>query len=230
MDSTAYNGNRVLSSPGFARPRQHVVGDCRMEALLTVKRTAPGPRAGVELRIVEDEHAFALFLPTGGPAEAVLRDNGRAVARRKIEPLRPGQRVSVTLENYDDLVVGRLRGRTLFEHPYDGNPTPKRRRQKVELGAAQADVVFHRVRVYRDIYYLDENPSPGRARRYALGADSYFVLGDNTAASSDSRHWRSPEVPRENLMGEAFAIFWPLHDVKPLSLSPRQNPARGGNP
>ena len=36
----------------------------------------------------------------------------------------------------------------------------------------------------------------------------YFVLGDNTNASSDSRAWGP--VPGENIVGVADVIYWPL--------------------
>lgn len=41
----------------------------------------------------------------------------------------------------------------------------------------------------------------------ALGADEYFVLGDNRTNSSDSRHWGS--LPPENIVGQAWISYWP---------------------
>ncbi len=35
----------------------------------------------------------------------------------------------------------------------------------------------------------------------------YFMMGDNRSQSCDSRVWGA--VPRENLIGEVFAIYWP---------------------
>lgn len=40
-----------------------------------------------------------------------------------------------------------------------------------------------------------------------VGADEYFVLGDNTANSKDSRHFGS--VPKENIVGRVLKIYWP---------------------
>ncbi len=35
----------------------------------------------------------------------------------------------------------------------------------------------------------------------------YFMMGDNRAQSCDSRVWGA--VPRDNLIGEVFAVYWP---------------------
>jgi signal peptidase I len=40
-----------------------------------------------------------------------------------------------------------------------------------------------------------------------VGANRYFVLGDNRANSSDSRAFGA--IPRGNIVGRAFVLLWP---------------------
>jgi signal peptidase I len=39
----------------------------------------------------------------------------------------------------------------------------------------------------------------------------YFFMGDNRVQSCDSREWGS--VPRKNLIGEVFAVYWPPNRI-----------------
>ncbi|HTU24242.1 MAG TPA: S26 family signal peptidase, partial [Pirellulales bacterium] len=53
-----------------------------------------------------------------------------------------------------------------------------------------------------------------RRAEFPLAADQFFMLGDNSPASKDSRIWadsRNPEyfVRRELLIGQALFIYWP---------------------
>jgi signal peptidase I len=40
----------------------------------------------------------------------------------------------------------------------------------------------------------------------------YFFMGDNRASSCDSREWGT--VPRANLIGKVFAIYWPPQRIR----------------
>ena len=45
--------------------------------------------------------------------------------------------------------------------------------------------------------------------------DALFVLGDNRNPSADSHIWGF--VPLENVIGKAFAVYWPLNNIRGLS-------------
>lgn len=56
--------------------------------------------------------------------------------------------------------------------------------------------------------YLKSVPDMGSSA-FVLGKDEFFVLGDNRAASFDSRRWGA--VPRANLIGRVWIRAWPLN-------------------
>ncbi|OGX24832.1 MAG: signal peptidase I [Omnitrophica WOR_2 bacterium RIFCSPHIGHO2_02_FULL_45_21] len=42
--------------------------------------------------------------------------------------------------------------------------------------------------------------------------DSYYVLGDNSSSSQDSRYWGF--VPKKNVLGKAMLIYWPINRMR----------------
>ena len=56
-----------------------------------------------------------------------------------------------------------------------------------------------------------KNPANNETH-FELKSDEYFVLGDNTLSSRDSRYWGF--VPRKNLIGKAVLIYWPCQRMK----------------
>jgi hypothetical protein len=43
------------------------------------------------------------------------------------------------------------------------------------------------------------------------------VLGDNSPASYDSRRWDQAGVAARHLVGKAFFVFWPVHQMRWLT-------------
>ena len=61
-------------------------------------------------------------------------------------------------------------------------------------------------------YYYNRGPFAQEGQKMLVPKDSFFVLGDNSASSQDSRYWGF--VPGKNILGEAIIIYWPLHRIR----------------
>ena len=78
------------------------------------------------------------------------------------------------------------------------------------------------VAIFRDIHYTAKNVGSGEPFEFKLEEDEFFVLGDNSPNSQDSRMWvrkgrgidgqllyREGIVPGDYLVGKALFVYWP---------------------
>ena len=104
----------------------------------------------------------------------------------------------------------------------NGNIEPK-----VRIFGSGKQILTH-VAIFRDIYYTIPPQRPGNScfattgNPFKLEKNEYFVLGDNSPASHDSRLWsnkgigingksvyRPGIVPHDYLVGKAVFVYWP---------------------
>ena len=61
-------------------------------------------------------------------------------------------------------------------------------------------------------YYYNRGDFARENEKIVVPKDSYFVLGDNSSSSQDSRYWGF--VPHKNLLGKAMLIYWPPRRIR----------------
>jgi len=66
--------------------------------------------------------------------------------------------------------------------------------------------------IFKQIYYYNRGEYSAEGQKIVVPKDCYFVLGDNSASSKDSRYWGF--VPKEDLLGKAMVIYWPLDRIR----------------
>jgi signal peptidase I len=143
---------------------------------------------------------FRLALPLGKGA-ARLTHNGVRVRAASV----PGghhKSLPVEVVLSDQRVRCLVAGKQIIE--YDFEPTPVEGPAEgpaLAIGAAEAAIEVGQLEVLRDVYYTH---GPGGPRQYRLTASEYFVLGDNSPHSRDSRTWGAGGVTAGLLLGPAL--------------------------
>ena len=66
------------------------------------------------------------------------------------------------------------------------------------------------LRLWRDVHYTQAGTNGVGGAVVRLGPDQYFVLGDNSPRSEDSRFWPNQgAVPAQHLLGKPFLVHLP---------------------
>ncbi len=60
-------------------------------------------------------------------------------------------------------------------------------------------------------YYYNRGEFGAEGQALKVPDNAYFVLGDNSGSSRDSRYWGF--MPKKYLLGKAFLIYWPPNRI-----------------
>jgi len=238
-----FNDTPVLSSTRARFP----VADLRLTAAVALA----GEDSRVRLVITGRGHEYSAAIADGSATLAMVDDAGRVAesARADVSWLgaRHGSIVRLELWHVDQALHLLIDGEVMASLKYDWDPQERLRHAlgeetarravppgadlseravdprnlrragvRVEIGGAPVRV--HGLALDRDLSYQPI----GETGPLRLEAGQHFVLGDNSAASADSRLWERVDpwvartvgadthvVERELIMGKAFFVYFP---------------------
>ncbi|MFN0053664.1 MAG: signal peptidase I [Planctomycetales bacterium] len=203
----------VTDQYGYNRGDQgggdYEVRDLMVEGQVTVRSPA-----GEFLIEISDGTATMQCLWDFAQGQVRLIDVGTQTTVRtaQIAPgsLAAGARVEVSLMDHQALVA--VDGRLLCEPwSYESDrPRGSTPWIPVRLGSRGQAVAVDRLRLFRDVYYTPGGSTRGPRTAWRLGSDEYFVLGDNSPISRDSRSWPGGVALRgEMFLGKPLLVHLP---------------------
>jgi signal peptidase I len=180
------------------------------------------PGGAVRIGLKEQADTFEVVLSRANETTgefAITRRKGDGVPETLATahfPLMTGQWAPISFENRDNtLKVGYPGpGSPLVVPPYKEN-TPEGEDAlatgtgpagRVYFGGAGGRFAFRSIRLARDLVYTDRGRI-GVESEIQLGPDEYFLLGDDSSQSRDSREWGP--VALRDIVGRAVRVVWP---------------------
>jgi signal peptidase I len=108
----------------------------------------------------------------------------------------------------DRQLILAIEGRELLSYPFEfSTNTVSGTSNPFGLGSHGLDIQVTRMQVFRDAYYTPAARASD-SKTCQLGPDEYFVLGDNSPISRDSRPWMGGELVRgSSFVGRLLAVF-----------------------
>jgi signal peptidase I len=196
-DDNPYNGfqnedsNKPVSDLAVEFRARHLGGDGWLGV-----RWQPSTTATVEARLFPSTGRVEVY------ADGRLWKKGHVAAW-------PGASTEVAVSYWDQRLAVRVHGGPAIpDAPLDSDATalPSFGGRPFVLSAEDSGWTIDQFRVYRDVHYRSDRGAGGA---HQLAADEYYMLGDNSPISNDSRRWSVPAVPANLLVGKPLWVHLP---------------------
>ena len=148
-----------------------------------------------------------------------VRGSSSAVRTAPLPAKFAQEAVLLEMSLFDRQILCALNGNLVFE-PWDLPPLPRGNsapRRQVRLGANGIRLHVLSLQLYRDVYYTADGGTDTKSweLRDQPGHAEFFVLGDNSPVSVDSRLW-SPGIvlTSQLLIGQPFVVHLPARTAQ----------------
>lgn len=222
-DFLAYNG-QPADRQRFARSATAPWGDPVHDFVAVFDLEVVAGSGTFACRLTDNLDSVRADLPVGAqesPAVQVAHDGGATPLSKLLPALAVGSTYRVEFAYVDRRATLAIDGREVLpplDLPADpvGKPLKRQTARPVQLGVRGASVVVKNFEIHRDLHYVG---TPAAPRGWQLPAGEYFVLGDNTGSSHDSRAWEvagvpTPGVPERGFLGKPFLIHQPMRPAR----------------
>ncbi|MHC4946092.1 MAG: signal peptidase I [Planctomycetota bacterium] len=219
-----FNPNRDVVRDGYLTAEgrevqgENVVNDLALH--LEFELIEDGGELYGELREGADTFRFVLRSIKAGGGGELIQQAGQVVAktvpiaRSPFSDLTKGKKHTLSFMNIDNQIFLVLDGDRLGKLVYRENTdlhNPARNNLPL-FGTKGAKIIFHDVRIDRDVYYTNDRGQYGVTKPYTIPAEHYFFLGDNSAKSEDSRSFGP--ISKEDLVGRPIMIYYPFSRIR----------------
>ncbi|MDR4506421.1 MAG: S26 family signal peptidase [Candidatus Scalindua sp.] len=199
-DSNVYNG----------RTSNAIVGDI----LVKFDCVAMRDTGGISIKLESGDNLYETFIRSKNEKrKSYLKGSDMNLIENADIFLEQDRKYRIEFSNVDKSLTLKLDGTVVFSHNFDVDLSSVDRHtfsSRLMIGGIDTESVFRNISVFRDIFYADSGQW-GTEKPVILGEKEYFVLGDNSRNSNDSRFWKL--VPEDSLVGKAFIVFWPLRTI-----------------
>ncbi len=137
-----------------------------------------------------------------------------------------GSSMEATLSDGDSIMTDRISYRfheperfDIISFPYDDSEHPYLIKRIIGLPGETVQIkegkIYINDQMLQESYGLEIIQSGGIADQpITLGADEYFVMGDNRNDSTDSRFPEVGNIKKEDIIGKAWLQIWPLSEFQ----------------
>jgi signal peptidase I len=192
------------------------------DLMLAFRLQPPSGQGAFWIRATNGYERFEVRLQYDSRRYQVFR-NGRPIAAVEGDFFAANAETCIEVSLIDQQFLLALDGQTLVALPDERTRSAKLFPEKsvscpFAIGVQGVGAVVQNVRVYRDVYYTHPIGLQGNrlgTQPTHLAADEYYVLGDNSPVSEDSRTWPEPCVVSSNLL-----VGKPLTAISSILISP----------